>query len=133
MSTQYPTNLDTFQNPLAVDLLSNPSHAAQHSDANDAIEAIQALIGVLGSTSSLTILGQLAAKANAVHNHDASYAPIAHGHNTTDVAGLETRLAALESNAASIDLKADKTQFHISTTPPSPSDGADGDWWAVVS
>ena len=55
MATNFPTSLDAFTNPTAVDTLDSPPHDVQHADANDAIEALQAKVGVDGSavTSSL--------------------------------------------------------------------------------
>ena len=49
MATNFPTSLDAFTNPTAVDTLDSPPHDAQHADANDAIEALQAKVGVDGS------------------------------------------------------------------------------------
>ncbi len=49
----YPTSLDSFQNPTGTDLLENSNaaldHDVQHSNANDAIEALQAKVGVNSS------------------------------------------------------------------------------------
>ena len=54
MTTAFPSSLDTFSNPSAVDPLSG-GHHAQHGNANDAIAALQAKVGVDSSavTSSL--------------------------------------------------------------------------------
>ena len=49
MATNFPSSLDSFTNPTAVDTLDSPPHDTQHADANDAIEAIQAKVGVDGS------------------------------------------------------------------------------------
>jgi hypothetical protein len=49
MATNFPTSLDSFTNPTAVDTLDSPPHDEQHADANDAIEALQAKVGVDGS------------------------------------------------------------------------------------
>jgi hypothetical protein len=49
MATNFPTSLDAFTNPTAVDTLDSPPHDVQHADANDAIEALQAKVGVDGS------------------------------------------------------------------------------------
>lgn len=46
----YPTSLDVFTNPDATDPLDDPSHSAQHSDANDAIEELEVKLGVGAST-----------------------------------------------------------------------------------
>lgn len=45
MATNYPSSLDSFTNPTAASVLTSPSHASQHANANDAIEAIQAFLG----------------------------------------------------------------------------------------
>jgi len=49
MATSFPSGLDSFTNPTAVDTLDSPPHDTQHADANDAIEALQAKVGVDGS------------------------------------------------------------------------------------
>lgn len=137
MSTAYPTNFDTFQNPLAVDLLSNPSHAKQHSDANDAIEAIEREIGKTGDTSLATIRGQVAAKADVAHTHTGVYAPAIHVHAIADVSGLQSALDTLTSDVSALETlvasKANSSKFTISAVAPSVSDGVDGDWWAVTA
>ena len=46
MATSFPSGLDSFTNPTAVDTLDSPPHDTQHADANDAIEALQAKVGV---------------------------------------------------------------------------------------
>ena len=49
MATSFPSGLDSFTNPTAVDTLDSPPHDTQHTDANDAIEALQSKVGVDGS------------------------------------------------------------------------------------
>lgn len=49
MSTNFPTNLDTFTNPTATDTLAVVSHSAQHTNINDAVSAIEAKVGKDGS------------------------------------------------------------------------------------
>jgi len=49
MATSFPSSLDSFTNPTAVDTLDSPPHDTQHADANDAIEALQAKVGVNSS------------------------------------------------------------------------------------
>jgi len=46
MATNFPSSLDSLTNPQSSDGLNNPSHSAQHADANDAIEALQAKVGI---------------------------------------------------------------------------------------
>jgi hypothetical protein len=60
MATNYPGSLDTLANPLPTDKQNNPSHSAQHGNANDAIEAIEAYVGVAGSTVPGTITKRVA-------------------------------------------------------------------------
>jgi hypothetical protein len=55
VATSYPSGLDSFTNPTGTDPLSNPAHAAQHSDANDAIEAIESTLGVNPQGSASTV------------------------------------------------------------------------------
>ena len=45
MSTTFPTTLDALTNPESSDYLDDPSHSAQHINANDAIEAVQTKVG----------------------------------------------------------------------------------------
>jgi hypothetical protein len=52
MATSFPSGLDSFTNPTAVDTLDSPPHDTQHADANDAIEALQAKVGVDGSADT---------------------------------------------------------------------------------
>jgi hypothetical protein len=53
MASNYPTSLDSLQNPSSGDSL--VGHAQQHSDANDAIEAIQLKLGIDGSSDTDSI------------------------------------------------------------------------------
>jgi hypothetical protein len=41
MATNFPTSVDSFTNPTAVDTLDSPPHDQQHADVNDAVEAIE--------------------------------------------------------------------------------------------
>ncbi len=50
MATQFPGNIDNFQNPTPTDFLDNPSHSGQHTNENDAIKAIEEKVGKDGST-----------------------------------------------------------------------------------
>ncbi len=52
MATNYPTDLDTFDNPSASDKLDSPSHSKQHADVNDAVEALEAKVGKDGSSDT---------------------------------------------------------------------------------
>lgn len=55
MATGFPTSLDALTNPLSTDVLTSPSHADQHANANDAIEALQVKVGVTGSAVSTSL------------------------------------------------------------------------------
>lgn len=55
MATNFPTSLDSLTNPQPTDPLVNPSHSAQHTNANDAIEALQAKVGVDNSAVTTSI------------------------------------------------------------------------------
>lgn len=46
MAISFPTSLDALTNPNTTDKQNNPSHAAQHANANDAIEALEAKVGI---------------------------------------------------------------------------------------
>ena len=59
MATSFPSGLDSFTNPTAVDTLDSPPHDTQPADANDAIEALQAKVGVDGSAVTSSIDYQL--------------------------------------------------------------------------
>lgn len=52
MSTDYPGAIDTLTNPTTSNTLNNPSHSAQHANANDAIEAIETKVGTGASTAT---------------------------------------------------------------------------------
>lgn len=51
MSTNYPTSLDSYTNPLSTDKLNSPSHADQHGNVNDAVEAIETRLGTGADTA----------------------------------------------------------------------------------
>ena len=57
MASNFPTSLDSLNNPVSSSLLNQPnvSHAAQHTNINDAIEAIQARIGIEGTTDQQSL------------------------------------------------------------------------------
>lgn len=94
MTTNFPGGIDTFPRPVATDPLSNPAHAALHTNVSDAVVAIQQNIGTTGETNPATVRGALAGKAPLVHTHD--YAPAVHGHAITDVTNLRSELDALQ-------------------------------------
>lgn len=55
MTTNFPTSLDSFTNPISSNTLDSPDHAVQHANINDAVAALEAKVGADSSavTSSL--------------------------------------------------------------------------------
>ena len=51
MATNFPGGTDVLTNPVGTNLLDNPDHAAQHTNANDAIEAIESNVGTNSGTN----------------------------------------------------------------------------------
>jgi len=62
--TNFPTGLDTLNNPAASDYLDDAPvyHDEQHININDAMEAVQARIGITGSAVTTSITYQLAVR-----------------------------------------------------------------------
>lgn len=50
MASSYPTSFDALTNPTAGSLLTSPSHADQHINANDILEAIELHVGLRGTS-----------------------------------------------------------------------------------
>lgn len=50
MAASFPTTYDALTNPTAGSLLTSPSHADQHTNANDIVEAIEQRVGLSGSS-----------------------------------------------------------------------------------
>lgn len=48
MATNFPTGLDSYNNPTGTDVLDDVTvlHSAQHSNVNDAVEAVETKIGI---------------------------------------------------------------------------------------
>jgi hypothetical protein len=65
MATSFPSGLDSFTNPTAVDTLDSPPHDTQHANANDAIEALQAKVGVNSSAVTTSHDYKIATLENA--------------------------------------------------------------------
>lgn len=55
MSTNYPTSLDIFTNPVATSDTNVVSHAQQHQNHNDSITALETKVGVTGSAINTTL------------------------------------------------------------------------------
>lgn len=70
MSSGYPTSLDSFVNPTALDHLNSTTvpHHQQHSDLNDAVEAIQTVIGLNPAGSHLTVKDRIIAAEVNISN-----------------------------------------------------------------
>lgn len=71
MSVNFPTSLDSLQNPLSTDTTTAVDHALQHSNANDAIEALESKVGVNSSavTTSLDYKVSNASSIDPGHHH----------------------------------------------------------------
>lgn len=54
MTTNYPTGLDTFTNPISTDTLNSVPHATQHANVNDAVLALETKVGADGSVTTTT-------------------------------------------------------------------------------
>jgi hypothetical protein len=50
MAASFPASYDALTNPTAGSLLTSPSHATQHINANDVVEAIEQRVGLSGSS-----------------------------------------------------------------------------------
>lgn len=50
MAASFPASYDVLTNPSAGSLLTSPSHATQHTNANDIVEAIEQRVGLSGSS-----------------------------------------------------------------------------------
>jgi hypothetical protein len=78
MATNFPSSLDSFTNPTAVDTLDSPPHDTQHADANDAIEALQAKVGADGSAVTTSLDYKVAnLESRPVETKTASYTLVA--------------------------------------------------------
>lgn len=78
MATSFPSGLDSFTNPTAVDTLDSPPHDTQHADANDAIEALQAKVGVDSSAVTTSLDYKVAnLESRPVETKTASYTLVA--------------------------------------------------------
>lgn len=60
MSTNFPSNFDSFINPTPTNTLNAPSHSSQHDNINDSMSAVQTKIGVDNSS----VVGSLDYKVN---------------------------------------------------------------------
>lgn len=77
MSTLFPTSIDTFVNPTAVDRLNTTGvvHHEQHTNENDAIIAIETYLGIRGSTVTGSITYTLNSLASTVSGSAGGGAP----------------------------------------------------------
>ncbi len=69
MPTNFPTTLDTFQNPGAITLMDEGPglyHDEQHANINDAVAALQAKVGADGSAVTSSLDYRTAANAAAI-------------------------------------------------------------------
>lgn len=87
MATNFPSSLDSFTNPTAVDTLDSPPHDTQHADANDAIEALQAKVGADSSAVTTS------------HDYKISALETDVSTNTTDITNInELQIVSTGSN-----------------------------------
>lgn len=145
MATNFPSSLDTLTNPAAGDPQNNPSHSAQHANANDSIEALEAKVGINSSavtTSHDYKLGEVTGTDKAVGKtatqtleNKTLTAPIWDGwSNFPKNSGVDLVFSATDANTISVagyDLtgviqKGDKIKltndgavkyYYVSTTP----------------
>lgn len=59
MTSNYPTSIDSFNDPLSNSPLNNPSHAGQHQDLNDAVEKLETKLGVTASPAASASAGHV--------------------------------------------------------------------------
>lgn len=59
MASNYPTSIDSFNDPLSNSPLNNPSHAGQHQDLNDAVEKLETKLGVTASPAASASAGHV--------------------------------------------------------------------------
>lgn len=71
MSSNFPSSLDSFNNPSSSDHLDDPLvlHSKQHTNINDSVNAIETWIGISGSIIPTTIEFRLH-NTSSGHNHD---------------------------------------------------------------
>lgn len=81
MSTNFPYDLDTLQNPTPTSTMSEVPHDQQHSNANDAIRALEAKVGVEWSDDSNSLDYQIRQAIDPGHWHT-SFVPIDGGEVT---------------------------------------------------
>ena len=79
-TSNYPTNLDNFTDPLATDLMNTVSHSAQHDLANDAIAALEAKLGIdNGPAGSIDYALRSRSSQDPGHTHTAISIPAVAG------------------------------------------------------
>lgn len=69
MSTNFPTGIDTFTNPVAGDFQNTPGalrHDTQHDNENDAIHALEVKVGINGSADPTSLDFKTTANATAI-------------------------------------------------------------------
>lgn len=88
--TNYPTTLDSFQDPTPTTQMDAAGfeHDVAHSNLNDAVEALQAYLGVQNSTSQTSITYLLAQALAKLAGQIRNVVAIGSGVSTGQVTGL---------------------------------------------
>jgi hypothetical protein len=132
MSAEFPLAVKTFQNPLATNKLSNPSHAKQHSDLNDEVHAVQDLLaeiyfdvtayGATGNgTTDDTVAIQDAIAAQYAAGHGIVWFP-AGNYKVTDTLMIHDGAVLKGMNEWMYNSTYDKTYSKITFAPTSEKD-----------
>lgn len=132
MATNFPSSLDTLTNPSAGDPQNNPSHSAQHANANDAIEALEAKVGINSSavtTSHDYKLSEVTGKLSEVTGTDKAVGKTAIqtlSNKTLTIPKIDTIAEETAGNGVVVDgiklkdgnsIQNTGTADHISITP----------------
>ena len=98
MATNFPSSLDSLNNPNSNDSLAG--HAQQHTNLNDAVEALQTKVGVNGSAVSTSLDYRLATLENSGAGNIAQELGLT-GNNNLTITGIENK-TVVDSFSASV-------------------------------
>ena len=101
MTTQFPTNLDTFVNPVGTNPVTNPDHAGQHANINDSVKALETKVGKDGSAVTTS--------------HDYKLSGVAGSDKAVSITGTETLTNKTLTTPVIASLKPDAS--HTLTMP----------------